>query len=193
MSSRQFSFLLFALLVSLSLLSFPLASPLPACDCPDDDDGPPEQSTYLTLSDRLSVTQPDTPFITFVTGSYFVLQGDGNVVYYDATNKARWSTQTAGRPCTGGATPNCNLTWQSDGNWVLYNNGAVVWATNTAGRGRSLLLSNYAPYVVVYDQGTPYGIYNSGGPRPDHSMAPESDGLSHVCDSGKCVIVYSPP
>jgi hypothetical protein len=57
-------------------------------------------------------------------GDRAVLQGDGNLVLYDAKNQALWSTNTSTAGCT-------NLVVQEDGNLVLYNRSHAVWASHT--------------------------------------------------------------
>jgi hypothetical protein len=57
-------------------------------------------------------------------GDRAVLQGDGNLVLYDAKNQALWSTNTSTAGCT-------NLVVQEDGNLVLYNRSRAVWASHT--------------------------------------------------------------
>jgi hypothetical protein len=57
-----------------------------------------------------------------------IVQGDGNVVVYDAKGSALAATNTAGHP---GAW----LAVQNDGNLVVYGpTGAALWASNTGGR-----------------------------------------------------------
>ncbi len=59
-----------------------------------------------------------------------VMQKDGNLVLYDATNSPKWASNTNGR----GAQP-YNLIMQDDGNLVIYAQGnKPVWASNTMGK-----------------------------------------------------------
>ena len=54
------------------------------------------------------------------------MQGDGNLVIYDASRSALWATNTTGHP-------GAFLSVQEDGNVVIYTNSRVpVWATDTA-------------------------------------------------------------
>jgi predicted heme/steroid binding protein len=54
-----------------------------------------------------------------------VMQGDGNLVLYDAANRPIWSSGTHGNPGS-------RLVVQDDGNTVIYrSNDSASWATNT--------------------------------------------------------------
>ena len=56
------------------------------------------------------------------------MQGDGNLVVYDASNTPVWFSGTAGNP-------GAFLNIQTDGNAVIYTPGlSPVWETHTAGR-----------------------------------------------------------
>jgi hypothetical protein len=97
------------------------------------------------------------------------MQRDGNLVIYDQSNRARWSTRTYG----SGAT---QMVFQHDGNLVLYTAGyaRAVWASGTrhACRGGSGLRvetlglqsdSNFVIYCRVNrnDPGM-YAIWSTG-------------------------------
>lgn len=57
----------------------------------------------------------------------FSIQADGNIVLYNAQNKAIWATMTNGNR-------NVQLAMQNDGNWVVYtSDGRPIWATMTNG------------------------------------------------------------
>jgi murein DD-endopeptidase MepM/ murein hydrolase activator NlpD len=56
------------------------------------------------------------------------LQPDGNVVLYDKKAKALWATNTD-------RNPGAFFALQKDGNFVVYNGGNSIWASNTAGGG----------------------------------------------------------
>lgn len=59
------------------------------------------------------------------TGQRAVMQGDGNMVLYTATNQAVWNTGTYGN---AGA----RLVVQNDGNVVVYSSAwKPLWASNT--------------------------------------------------------------
>jgi hypothetical protein len=63
----------------------------------------------------------------------FILQADGNIVLYNASNQVRWSSDTQGK---GGT----KLVLQSDGNLVLYTaSGTPVWSSGTNGSAASKL------------------------------------------------------
>ena len=55
------------------------------------------------------------------------VQGDGNMVVYEASGRVRWSSNTHGDSST-------RLQVQGDGNLVLYSGGGgVLWASNVHG------------------------------------------------------------
>jgi hypothetical protein len=54
------------------------------------------------------------------------LKPDGNVVLYDKQAKAVWATNTD-------RSPGAFFALQRDGNFVVYNGGNPIWATNTSG------------------------------------------------------------
>ncbi len=60
-------------------------------------------------------------------GARLVLQGDGNLVVYDANGTALWSTSTAGQPVS-------RLQVQDDCNVVLYAGSAAIWSSGTSGK-----------------------------------------------------------
>ena len=51
-------------------------------------------------------------------------RGDGNLVVYNASGAAVWSSVTWGHP-------GAYLVVQSDGNLVIYDGASPIWATNT--------------------------------------------------------------
>src|SRR5262249_6731483 len=54
-----------------------------------------------------------------------IMQGDGNLVVYDASGVPVWASGTAGNPGS-------RLVVQNDGNLVIYRpDGAAIWATDT--------------------------------------------------------------
>ncbi|HEY2370323.1 MAG TPA: lectin, partial [Polyangiaceae bacterium] len=59
-------------------------------------------------------------------GHTLAMQGDGNLVLYDAASKPVWASNTSGHV---GAT----LAVQNDGNLVVYQAGTPLWASNTSG------------------------------------------------------------
>lgn len=57
------------------------------------------------------------------TSSHLVMQSDGNLVLYNQSNVALWSSQTPGNP-------GARLVLQTDGNMVIYSTtNAALWAT----------------------------------------------------------------
>ena len=61
------------------------------------------------------------------TGHHVVMQGDGNLVLYDAGNHALWSSGTFGNP-------GAHLVLTNDGNLIIYSaSGVVLWQSNTGG------------------------------------------------------------
>jgi hypothetical protein len=96
-------------------------------------------------------------------------QTDGNLVIYNAASVPVWASNTSGRACSAAT---CSAVFQADGNFVLYQNGAAYWATQTAAPNGTLLVSSAAPFIMVLAQdGTPqfttssvlsvpYGIFN---------------------------------
>jgi hypothetical protein len=52
------------------------------------------------------------------------MQGDGNLVIYDAAGAPTWDSKTWGHP-------GASLVVQDDGNVVIYENGNALWSSNT--------------------------------------------------------------
>ena len=72
-------------------------------------------------------TEGDCPTLTNAAGLKLVVQGDGNLVLYDAASQPLWNTATYGQ----GVAP-YRLVLQDDYNLVLYDgNGQPLWSTNT--------------------------------------------------------------
>ncbi|MFD7712386.1 protein kinase [Streptomyces sp. NPDC059786] len=73
-----------------------------------------------------------------------VLQRDGNLVAYDETNQARWSSQTQG----AGA----RADFQEDGNLVVYNaEDQAVWASRTDGHEQAVLTLQKDGNITISD------------------------------------------
>ncbi|XP_055348836.1 uncharacterized protein LOC129595758 [Paramacrobiotus metropolitanus] len=79
-------------------------------------------------------------------------QPDGNLVIYDGSGLAKWSTGTAGRAE--------RAVFQSDGNFVIYDIAEkAVWNSHTAGKGRILVFQNDRN-LVIYDNASK-SVWNS--------------------------------
>jgi hypothetical protein len=80
------------------------------------------------------------------TGKYFLTyQTDGNlVVYFTATKKAVWSSNTAGKPAY-------RAVMQSDGNFVVYSAPqSAAWSSATMGKPATFLRIQDDGNLVVY-------------------------------------------
>ena len=70
-----------------------------------------------------------------------------------------WSTDTAPQDCDLGRSwlDSCHLTFQGDGNLVLYRGrpdaAAAYWNTATGGRATRMVLAATAPYLTMQDAG----------------------------------------
>ena len=134
-------------------------------------------------------------FAAFDNGVKFALQNDGNFVIYDQNSKALWSSHTSGHTCSSGDNGNCLLTFQGDGNFVLYVNGKPKWDTKTANKGATLLLQDTPPYIVVYGTNGGPVFHTGGSPRVPDPKEPggapgAGGGLSTLCKEAPCVVVY---
>jgi cytochrome c peroxidase len=80
-----------------------------------------------------------------------IMQGDGNLVLYrgaTVASNALWNSRTSGQNCTRG----CGAIFQNDGNFVIYGNGAALWASGSNGpTGRKIQLSTAEPYIRVIE------------------------------------------
>ena len=105
---------------------------------------PPDTLTAGTeLTSGQSITTPG--------GAYrLTMQGDGNLVEYNASGAVLWASGTSGNSGD-------YLTMQGDGNLVLYNSSAsALWASGTNGNpGASLVLGDDGNLVVDSAAGTP--------------------------------------
>jgi YD repeat-containing protein len=75
-----------------------------------------------------------------------ILQSDSNLVLYDSTNRALWSTSTHGTGVT-------HATMQTDGNFVLYAGSVAKFDTRTHGSSASQLIVQNDGNVVIYGSG----------------------------------------
>ena len=64
--------------------------------------------------------------------AHLLVQGDGNMVVYQANNKVLWASNTGGKGGSG-----THLVLQGDGNLVLYDGSNVLWTSNTNTRGNT--------------------------------------------------------
>lgn len=86
-----------------------------------------------------------------------VLQGDGNLVLYNANGRAIWASDTDGKDVD-------RAIFQNDGNFVLYDrSNRPVWASNTVGRGGYLVLQNDMNAVIYSPIHTPSWATNTAG------------------------------
>ena len=95
------------------------------------------------------------------------MQPDGNVVLYNASEEALWSSQTSG--------PGNYVVMQPEGNLVVYNEAKVAqWSTGTWGfSGASLRLQDDGN-LVIYQNG--HAIWTYGGSYKGNTMY-ESEAL----------------
>ena len=79
------------------------------------------------------------------SGQYMLaMQGDGNLVMYDAAGKPTWSTGTQGNPAARFAV-------QGDGNLVVYSSaGKALWNTSTQGNTNTRLVLQDDGNLVLY-------------------------------------------
>ncbi|MCJ1358865.1 MAG: hypothetical protein MMC33_008865 [Icmadophila ericetorum] len=98
--------------------------------------------------DGLNVTASNsTPFVSFDNGVNFYLQADGNIVAYNAGTPLWASKSNSGT----GDPSKLTLRFQDDGNLVEYLSGKPVFASDTAGKGKKLLVSDRSPYLIILD------------------------------------------
>ncbi|HEY6887201.1 MAG TPA: hypothetical protein VI300_05450 [Solirubrobacter sp.] len=130
----------------------PMSTPSPAC--PAGQTGTPpncvrdaNRGSILPSQDRLNAGE----YLRSSDGHYrLVMQGDGNLVEYDAAGVALWSSATADNP---GAWAGI----QGDGNLVVYTSAnRALWSSGTDGHvGAFLALQPDANLVVYSAQTTP--------------------------------------
>lgn len=87
------------------------------------------------------IVSPDSRFT-------FVMQGDGNLVLYQAGVGAIWASTWYGVPAFGGNW----FAMQGDGNFVIYAPwGQPLWSTSSPGRDGAQMLVQSDGNVVLYD------------------------------------------
>lgn len=97
-------------------------------------------------------------------GSTLAVQDDGNVVIYRSDHVPLWATNTvqhppvlsSGEPINPGqaiisANGRFKLTYQTDGNLVLYSGSAPLWASGTLGRGVGSAVMQGDGNLVIYN------------------------------------------
>jgi peptidoglycan/xylan/chitin deacetylase (PgdA/CDA1 family) len=118
------------------------------------EDTPPEEpQDRLEVGEQLTVGQQ----LTSSNGQYrLIMQGDGNLVVYDALNKPLWSASSNGK---GGS----RVVMQGDGNLVIYrSDNTPVWHTQTNGSGANKAVMQDDGNFVLY-QGTKAMWSSKGG------------------------------
>jgi len=94
------------------------------------------------------------PVVSANAGFWLSMQGDGNVVVYDSTGRARWATMTS--------LPGSYLKVQSDGNVVLYDpQGLALWTTGVYSPGATLQMQGDGNLVLYAASGAP--LWDSQG------------------------------
>ncbi len=80
---------------------------------------------------------------------HLVMQSDGDLVMYDARDRALWSTRTEGHP-------NALAVMQSDGNFVVYSSSSkALWWSHTEGHNGAWLAVQANANLVVYGPNGP--------------------------------------
>jgi hypothetical protein len=75
---------------------------------------------------------------------FLIMQTDGNLVAYTNNGtQAVWASGTTGK-CSSSSS--CFATYQSDGNFVIYNNYSPIWATGSNG-SVGLTIADTSPFV----------------------------------------------
>jgi len=85
-----------------------------------------------------------------ITHIYLTLLNNGNLAVYSGaidTGTLLWSTSITGKTCNKG----CSLSFQGDGNIVIYGDQGALWATGTNPGGAELLFNTASPYLQVYN------------------------------------------
>ncbi len=116
----------------------------------------------------------------------FIMQGDGNLVYYDEFDIPRWATGTDGWP-------GAFAVFQDDGNLVVYTAwGHPLWASNTGGRAPGGLLAFQGDGNLVIYAAAGHPVWSRHGglipPPPPCCDPPCCDPPPPPCDP--CVITY---
>jgi hypothetical protein len=84
------------------------------------------------------------------TPIYFTLLNNGNLAVYSgaiSTGTLLWSTSLSRKTCN----KSCFLSFQGDGNIVIYGDQGALWSTGTNPSGTKLLFNTASPYLQVYN------------------------------------------
>lgn len=84
------------------------------------------------------------------TPLYLTLLNNGNLAIYSeaiGTGTLLWSTSISGKTCNKG----CSVSFQGDGNIVIYGDQGALWATGTNPSGSKLSFNSVSPYLQVYN------------------------------------------
>jgi hypothetical protein len=138
-------------------------------------------------------------------GSRLIVQDDGNVVIYRPDGTPIWATNTmqpvvptgpaaqgddmqpgevlvAGQPITS-ASGRYSFIYQGDGNLVLYDDGAALWASATDGTSIGACIMQGDGNLVIYDAGA-IPVWASGTSQfPGSRLVVQDDGN---------VVIYAP-
>jgi hypothetical protein len=112
------------------------------------------------------------------------MQGDGNLVLYDAMSRPIFATNT--RSGAGAY----SFVLQSDGNLVLYASNVALWNSSTRGSGATALILQDDGNLVLYKASTPVWwsgtriVFGSTG-NPDPSVAKPSLVNASMLTTGK--------
>ena len=86
-----------------------------------------------------------------------IYQNDGNLVLYKNTNKPIWATMTNGKSSN-------LLTFQTDGNLVIYNYNNPIWGAQCHNKGgRYIILQDDGNLVVYTADNRPIWASDTGG------------------------------
>lgn len=84
------------------------------------------------------------------TPLFLVLLSNGNLAIYSesvSTGVLLWSTSLTGKTCNKG----CFLSFQGDGNIVIYGDQGALWATGSNPSGAKLVFNTAVPYLQVFN------------------------------------------
>jgi hypothetical protein len=128
-------------------------------------------------------------------GSRLVVQNDGNVVIYRPDGSAAWDTGTflpMGPSATGddmvagetllpgqgirSGNDQYLLTYQTDGNLVLYGPGGATWASNTSGTRPGVCIMQSDGNCVVYEPGALPAWASATDGNPGSRLVVQDDG-----------------